>query len=62
MCLAAAYKNTQSRENLICQYVSTIGFKEKKIVLTDLLGTEIEVEGELSTVDLVKNFIVIKCA
>ncbi len=62
MCLAAAYKNTQSRENLICQYVSTIGFKENKVVLTDLLGTEIEVDGKLSTVDLVKNIVVIKCA
>ncbi|MCD8124360.1 MAG: CooT family nickel-binding protein [Lachnospiraceae bacterium] len=62
MCLAAAYKNTQTPENLVCKFVSNIGFRDKKVVLTDILGEEIEVDGELSTVDLVKNIVVIRCA
>ncbi len=62
MCLAAAYKNKQTPENLICKYVSNIGFIEGKIVLTDVLGEEIALEGKLSAVDLVKNVVVIECA
>lgn len=62
MCLAAAYKNEQTPENLICKFVSNIGFDNGKIVLTDILGDNIAIEGKLSTVDLVKNVVVIQCA
>ena len=62
MCLAAAYKNRQAPENLICKYVSNIGFDGGKVVLTDVLGEEITLEGKLSAVDLVKNVVVIQCA
>ena len=62
MCLAAAYKNEQTQENLICKFVSNIGFDNGKIVLTDILGENIAIEGKLSTVDLVKNVVVIQCA
>lgn len=62
MCLAECYKNEHKPENLMCKYVSTIGFKGDKIILTDILGEEKEVEGKLSTVDLVKNYIIIKSA
>lgn len=62
MCLAAAYKNDQTPENLICKFVSNIGFDNGKIVLTDILGENIAIEGKLSTVDLVKNVVVIQCA
>ena len=62
MCLAAAYKNEQTPENLICKFVSNIGFDNGNIVLTDILGENIAIEGKLSTVDLVKNVVVIQCA
>ena len=62
MCLAAANKNEQTPENLICKFVSNIGFDNGKIVLTDILGENIAIEGKLSTVDLVKNVVVIQCA
>ena len=62
MCLAAAYKQEQTPENLICKFVSNIGFDNGKIVLTDILGENIAIEGKLSTVDLVKNVVVIQCA
>ena len=62
MGLAAAYKNEQTPENLICKFVSNIGFDNGKIVLTDILGENIAIEGKLSTVDLVKNVVVIQCA
>ena len=62
MCLAAAYKNEQTPENLICKFVSNIGFDNGKILLTDILGENIAIEGKLSTVDLVKNVVVIQCA
>ena len=62
MCLAAAYKNEQTPEILICKFVSNIGFDNGKIVLTDILGENIAIEGKLSTVDLVKNVVVIQCA
>ena len=62
MCLAAAYKNEQTPENLICKFGSNIGFDNGKIVLTDILGENIAIEGKLSTVDLVKNVVVIQCA
>ena len=62
MCLAAAYKNEQTPENLICKFVSNIGFDNGKIVLTDILGENIAIEGKLSTVYLLKNVVVIQCA
>lgn len=62
MCLAAAYKNEQTPENLICKFVSNIGFDNGKIVLTDIMGEDIVLDGKLSTVDLVKNVVVIQCA
>ena len=62
MCLAAAYKNEQTPENVIYKFVSNIGFDTGKIVRTDILGENIAIEGKLSTVDLVKNVVVIQCA
>ena len=60
MCLAAAYKNQQNPDNLICKFVSNIGFEGNKVILTDILGQDIVLEGKLSVVDLVKNVVVIE--
>ena len=62
MCLAAAYKNNQNPDNLICKFVSNIGLDGGKVILTDIMGQDIVLEGKLSTVDLVKNVVVIQCA
>ncbi len=59
MCLAAAYKNKEAPENLICKFVSNIQLREDQIVLTDLLGETVSLPGKLHTVDLVKNIVII---
>lgn len=59
MCLAAAYKNEEVPESLVCKFVSNINIDGDTIVLTDIMGEEIKLEGTVSSVDLVKNIVVI---
>jgi len=62
MCISKAYLNDVTQSNLIMDMVAKVGYRGNKIVLTDILGREREEEGELSAVDLLENFIVIKTA
>lgn len=60
MCLAAAYKNQPEADSLVCKSVSNIKVDGNKVILTDIMGEEIEIEGIVSTIDLVKNVVVIQ--
>jgi predicted RNA-binding protein len=62
MCLSTAYKNSKDEDAVIARYVSRIDVKDASVVLTDVMGTETEVPGTLSFVDLTGGTVIIKVA
>jgi predicted RNA-binding protein len=61
MCLSTAYALGEGgMKKQLCEYVSGITVAGNTIVLTDLMGQEMRVTGELESVDLVKNAITIR--
>ena len=62
MCLSTAYKNSKDECAVIARYVSRIDVKDASVVLTDVMGTETEVPGTLSFVDLTGGTVIIKVA
>jgi predicted RNA-binding protein len=63
MCLSTAYELGQGgTKKRLCEYVSGIKVTGGTIILTDLMGQEISVKGDLESVDLVKNAITIRPA
>ena len=62
MCLSTASKNSKDEDAVIARYVSRIDVKDASVVLTDVMGTETEVPGTLSFVDLTGGTVIIKVA
>jgi predicted RNA-binding protein len=63
MCLSTAYELGEGgTKKQLCEYVSGIKVAGDAIDLTDLMGQEISVKGELESVDMVKNVITIRSA
>jgi predicted RNA-binding protein len=62
MCLSTAYKEVSGQQDMVCQYVSNIEIQDGRVVLTDVMGQELAVDGTLKKVDLVNNVVVIQAA
>ncbi len=62
MCLSTAYKNSKDEDAVIARYVSKIDVKGDSVVLTDVMGTETEVPGTLSFIDLTGGTVIIRVA
>ena len=60
MCLSNVYQDSISEENLILGNVQRIDCGDDEVVLTDLLGREVVIEGRLLFVDLVENRAVVQ--
>ncbi len=60
MCLAMVYADEIRQENLILSNVQRIDCESGQIVLTDLFGRRVTVEGRLLSVDLVGNTAVVQ--
>ena len=52
MCLSTAYLNKKDKEHVAAEYVAKIHTVGKKITLTDVMGFDTELDGEISFVDL----------
>ncbi|MDR0838348.1 MAG: CooT family nickel-binding protein [Oscillospiraceae bacterium] len=59
MCLSTAYANTKSSETVMAKNVTTITFDGDEIILTDLMDSEIRVQGRLTYIDLVNATVII---
>ena len=60
MCLSIAYKENPGKEDeKLCEYVSEVKIDGRKIVLTDIMGKEITVDGIVKSMDFVNSKIVI---
>ena len=62
MCLATAYKNAETKEQIICDNITKILVDGDLITLFDIIGNERKVEGKISMVDLTKSVVIIDAA
>ena len=59
MCLSTAYEVNGGNEKFIADRITNIEIEGSAVRLTTLLGTQTLVEGELKSIDLNKNIILI---
>ena len=61
MCLSTVYKNTQTEDQILARFVSRITANEDgKLVLTDVMGMEVTVDGTLLSADLAEGVVVVR--
>lgn len=60
MCLSTVYKNEKTPDNQVLNNVMLISCKDGVVTLTDILGREAVVEGEIMTADLTGGTVVIR--
>ncbi len=62
MCLATVYGRRQEEESILIRNASRIDVDGKTIVIRDIMGSEVTVEGSISMVDLANAVVKINCA
>ncbi len=62
MCLSTVYFEDGGERKKLAEQVGGIAVDGEKVTLTDLLGEETVVEGEIVKVDLLENYIVLRGA
>lgn len=60
MCLAAVYTGEPKAENLVLSNVQRIECRDGQIFLTDLMERQTVVEGEIVSVDLIGNTVILR--
>jgi len=60
MCLSTVYKNEKTPENVVLGNVMMIQCENGKVTLTDIMGREAVVEGEIVSADLTGGTVVLK--
>jgi predicted RNA-binding protein len=60
MCLSTVYKNEKTPENVVLGNVMMITCDNGKVTLTDIMGREAVVEGEILSADLTGGTVVVK--
>ena len=54
MCLSTAYRLVpEGEDEKICEFISEVKIDGDKIILTDIMGKEIEVPGVIKSMDFV---------
>ena len=59
MCLSTVYLNKKEEDLIAARYVDSIKVLGNKIILTDVMGSETEIEGRISYVDLTGGSVII---
>ena len=59
MCLSTVYLNKKEEDLIAARYVDSIKVLGNRIVLTDVMGAETEIEGRISYVDLTGGSVII---
>lgn len=59
MCLSTVYEIRDGSENKLSEAVSGIKTDGKTVTLTDIMGVETKVNGSISSIDLIKNTVMI---
>lgn len=58
MCISTAYKDNETGE-VLAEYVASIKQQDNSVVMTDITGADIVVEGVLKSADLAKGILII---
>jgi len=59
MCLSTAYDIGTGTEKLIADRITNVSIEDGSVRLTTLLGTQTVIEGQLKSIDLNRNIILI---
>lgn len=60
MCLSTVYKNTMEPASIAMRNVMRIECKDGKVILTDLMERQMEIDGVLVEANLVDGFVIVK--
>lgn len=60
MCLSTVYKNVMEPAAIAMRNVMRIECKDGKVILTDLMERQMEIEGVLVEANLVDGFVIVK--
>lgn len=60
MCLSTVYKDKLEPASILMRNVMTIECRDGKVILTDLMERQMEVEGTLEKANLVDGYVIIK--
>ena len=60
MCLSTVYKNTLEPASIVMKNVMAIECREGKVILTDLMGRQVEIVGTLERASLVDGYVIVK--
>lgn len=60
MCLSTVYKNAIEPASIAMRNVMRIECKDGKVILTDLMERQMEIEGVLVEANLVDGFVIVK--
>lgn len=60
MCLSTVYKNEKAPENMVLSNVMQIHCENGVVTLTDIMGREAQVEGEVMSADLTGGTVVLR--
>ncbi len=60
MCLSTVYKIEKKPENEVLRNVMRIECKDGVVTLTDIMGREAEIEGEVASADLTGGTVVVR--
>ena len=59
MCLSTAYLNHKDDDKVAARYVSSVRVEGSKVILTDIMGIETEIEGTLTYIDLTGGTVIV---
>ena len=60
MCLSTVFAVVNGNQNKVCEYVCNIKVDGNNITLTDIMGSETNVQGTIKSMDFVKNQVLIE--
>ena len=60
MCLSTVYRNEKNADNIVLQNVMLIECEGGKVKLTDILGREAVLDGELKSADLTGATVIVR--
>ena len=60
MCLSTVYKDTKEPASILMKNVTSIECREGKVIVTDLMERQLEIEGTPEPAELVDGFVIIR--
>lgn len=60
MCLSTVYKDIKEPASILMKNVTSIECRDGKVIVTDLMERQLEIEGTLERAELVDGYVIIK--